>query len=294
MRDADDEKPAAMTPGTPLGRRMRSDRPRPGTGRGRVLPVVSRPRRAHATIGPPKPGDRVVVARIRNDACTGHGKRATVAARAVVIARRSVRKIGNRASEAHDMAPSRDSLIKIFSYYRDAEMRGAALLMKMMNRISDPKAQVLFSRHIDDETRHAWLWTKRITDEGGLPVPVPDGYQRRLGKALGIPGNIIDLFALTVIVEERSQKRYAAHASSPVCDDRTRDVLQALTKDEKWHVAWMEDYLMAMAREQAREDRVRETLDRYRMIEEQVFEEMREMEREWIGFSFSDRQAARP
>ena len=192
------------------------------------------------------------------------------------------------------MVPNRDSLIRIFSYYRDAEMRGAALLMKMMNRIPDPKAQVLFSRHIDDETRHAWMWTKRITDEGGLPVPVPDGYQRRLGKALGIPSNIIDLFALTVIVEERSQKRYAAHARSPICDERTREVLQALTKDEKWHVAWMEDYLMAMAREQAREERVRQTLDRYRGIEEQVFEEMREMEREWIGFSFSDLRAARP
>jgi tRNA isopentenyl-2-thiomethyl-A-37 hydroxylase MiaE len=137
------------------------------------------------------------------------------------------------------------------------------------------------------------MWTKRITDEGGLPVPVPDGYQRRLGKALGIPGNIIDLFALTVIVEERSQKRYTAHATSPICDDRTRDVLHAVTKDEKWHVAWMEDYLMVMAREQAREDRVRETLGRYRVVEEQVFEEMREMEREWIGFSFSDLVAAR-
>src|SRR6187397_2542900 len=84
------------------------------------------------------------------------------------------------------MVPDRESLIRIFSYYRDAEIRGAALLMKMMARERDPEAQVLFSRHIDDETRHAWLWTKRIKDEGALPVEVPDGYQRRLGKALGI------------------------------------------------------------------------------------------------------------
>ena len=78
-----------------------------------------------------------------------------------------------------------DVLIKVFSYYRDAEMRGASLLMRMMMRVKDPDAQVLFSRHVDDETRHAWLWTKRIKDEGGLPVEVPDGYQRRLSDDAG-------------------------------------------------------------------------------------------------------------
>ena len=31
-----------------------------------------------------------------------------------------------------------------------------------------------------------------------------------------------------------------------------------------------------------------ETLARYRRVEEQVFEEMKAMERDWIGFSFSD------
>ena len=120
------------------------------------------------------------------------------------------------------MVPDRESLVRIFSYYRDAEIRGAALLMKMMARERDPEAQVLFSRHIDDETRHAWLWTKRIKDEGALPVEVPDGYQRRLGKALGIPTSLVDLFALTVVVEERSVKRYTEHARSPICDPKTR------------------------------------------------------------------------
>jgi rubrerythrin len=93
--------------------------------------------------------------------------------------------------------PTKEGMIKLFSVYRDAEIRGAALLMKLMQREKDPEAQVLFSRHIDDETRHAWMWTRRIKQEGGLPVEVPDGYQRQLGKALGIPTSVIDLFALT-------------------------------------------------------------------------------------------------
>jgi rubrerythrin len=186
------------------------------------------------------------------------------------------------------MVPDRESLIKIFSYYRDAEIRGAALLMKMMARERDPEAQVLFSRHIDDETRHSWLWTKRIKDEGALPVEVPDGYQRRLGKALGIPTSLVDLFALTVIVEERSVKRYTEHASSPICDAKTREVLDAVTQDERWHISWMEEWLGKLARARGKQDDVGATLARYRRVEDEVFEEMKDLERDWIGFSFSD------
>jgi rubrerythrin len=190
------------------------------------------------------------------------------------------------------MSPDRESLVRIFSYYRDAENRGAALLMKMMARERDPEAQVLFSRHIDDETRHAWLWTKRIKDEGALPVEVPDGYQRRLGKALGIPTSLIDLFALTVVVEERSVKRYTEHAHSGICDAKTLAVLREVTTDERWHISWMEEWLMKLARADGKEERIAATLARYRRVEQQVFDEMKEMEREWIGFSFSDAKAA--
>ncbi len=189
------------------------------------------------------------------------------------------------------MHPSKESLIKLFSYYRDAEIRGAALLMKMMQREKDPEAQVLFSRHIDDETHHAWLWTRRIKQEGGWPVEVPDGYQRRLGKALGIPTNNFDLFALTVVVEERAGRRYQEHIESPLCDDKTRDLLIEISNDEKWHIAWMEDWLMKMARARGSEEEGRARLAHYRDQEAIVFEEMKEFERGWLGFSFSDTSA---
>jgi len=187
-----------------------------------------------------------------------------------------------------DGTPTTEALIKLFSYYRDAEIRGASLLMKMMQWEKDPEAQVLFSRHIDDETRHAWLWTKRIRQLGGLPVPVPDGYQRRLGKALGIPTNIVDLFGLTVIVEERSVRRYTEHAASPFCDDVTRELLDELTKDEKWHISWMEEWMLRLARERGVEDKARAQLEHYRQIETEIFETFKEEERRWLGFSFSD------
>ena len=186
------------------------------------------------------------------------------------------------------MQPSKNSLIRLFSYYRDAELRGATLLLKMMQREKDPEAQVLFSRHVDDETRHAWLWTKRIRDEGGLPVDVPDGYQRRLGKALGVPLTVIDLFALTVVVEERSAARYAEHAASPYCDDATRAILDEVTQDEKWHINWMEDWMMKLAADRGEEELAKRKLTEFRKREAAVFEEMKDFERSWLGFSFSD------
>lgn len=190
--------------------------------------------------------------------------------------------------------PSVDSLIRVFSFYRDAEIRGAALLMKMAQWEKDPEAQVLFSRHVADETRHAWLWTKRIRQLGGMPVEVPDGYQRRLGKALGIPSNIVDLFALTVIVEERSVNRYTTHAASRYCDELTREVLDELTKDEKWHISWMEEWMLRLAKQRGTEEKARVQLARYRKIELEVFEAFKEDERRWLGFSFSDAEPVAP
>lgn len=178
--------------------------------------------------------------------------------------------------------------MRTFSFYRDAEIRGATLLLKMLQREKDPEAQVLFSRHIADETRHAWLWTRRIRQLGAFPVEVPDGYQRRLGKAVGVPSGTLELFALTVVIEERSVDRYTKHATSPWCDADTRAVLDEVSKDEKWHISWMEEWLMRMARSRGQEERTRAQMARYRELELQVFEEFKADERAWLGFSWSD------
>jgi bacterioferritin (cytochrome b1) len=186
-----------------------------------------------------------------------------------------------------------ESQLRLCSYYRDAEIRGATLLMKMMQWEKDPEAQVLFSRHVADETRHAWLWTKRIRALGGLPVEVPDGYQRRLGKALGIPANIVDLFALTVVVEERAVSRYMQHAASRYCDEATREVLDELTKDEKWHISWMEEWMYRLSTQRyGSDEKARTQMERYRRVEAEVFEAFKEDERSWLGFSLSDPEPA--
>jgi len=184
-------------------------------------------------------------------------------------------------------------LIHLYSYYRDAELRGATLLLRLILRIEDSEAQVKLSRHLADETRHAWLWTKRIADLGAVPVRVTDGYQTRIGQQVGIPKTLIDLFALTVVVEERAQRRYLEHARRPDVDPDTLAILHEVTKDEKWHIGWIKGKLRELAAVNGGEDKMLATLERYRQIDNKVVADLQTIEREAFGFSFSDGPAVR-
>ena len=109
-------------------------------------------------------------------------------------------------------------IIELMSYYRDAELHGATLLLRLIKLMDDPDAQVKLSLHVAEETNHAWLWTKRITDLGGMPVKVMDGYQKRIGFRT-VPRSLIDLLALTIVVEERAFSRYQEHLARPGIDE---------------------------------------------------------------------------
>ncbi|HEV3110665.1 MAG TPA: ferritin-like domain-containing protein [Candidatus Binataceae bacterium] len=164
-----------------------------------------------------------------------------------------------------------DKLVMIFSFYRDAELRGARLLFNLLHHLKDGAAQLKMSRHLADETRHAWLWTKRIDDLGAAPVMIDDGYQRRLGLRTGVPKDLIDLLALTVVVEERARSRYVLHAAMPHVDQETLAVLKAVTEDETWHLSWIERQMHEIARKQGNPQRANQALERYRAIDREVY-----------------------
>jgi bacterioferritin (cytochrome b1) len=183
-------------------------------------------------------------------------------------------------------------LVTLFSYYRDAELRGATLLLKLLQRMDDDgDAQVKLTKHLEDEVRHAWLWTKRISDLGGVPEKVDDGYQRRIGLEVGIPRTLEQLLALTIVVEERALSRYLTHAAAPEVDAETRAVLHEVTKDEKWHLSWIEHKLRAIAGPDGAA-RVDELLARYRDVDRRVFADLESKERTTFGFSVADAPAS--
>lgn len=178
-------------------------------------------------------------------------------------------------------------LFLLMSYYRDAELRGANLLYRLMSHLDDPGSQVKLSKHFAEETHHAWLWTKRIHDLGGSPSKVGDGYQTRIGLRT-VPRNLLDILALTVVVEERSLARYTEHAARPNVDEGTRDVLCQVSQDEKWHIAWIRKKLEEIAAET--EDgvaRMHESLAKYREVDEQVYRELLALEKSTFGEAYT-------
>ncbi len=176
--------------------------------------------------------------------------------------------------------------IRTLSYYRDAELRGAALLLRLAMRLDDPAAQVNLARHLADEARHAALITRRIVDLGAQPERVSDGYQARMARAGAVPHNVIDFFAITLIAEERARHRYAAHARADTTDPDTRQLLHTLLKDEVWHIDWVRRRLREFARGEG-EERVARAVHRFRAADAQVMAALSATERAAFGFSLS-------
>lgn len=182
--------------------------------------------------------------------------------------------------------PADPHLVKVFSYYRDAEMRGATLLIRLCNMTGPGDMQTALSRHIMDETRHAWLWTKRIMDIGGIAETPDDGYQRRIGR-VGLPRTLFDIFALTVVVEQRAKTRYVQHMARPDVDDETRRTLEDVSKDETWHIGWIEAAAKEMARAQSDDKLYDSAIAKYRAIDEEVTKELNDIEVDLFGFCFA-------
>ena len=162
-------------------------------------------------------------------------------------------------------------LLTVLSFYREAELHGARLLLLMHNHLRDPDSQVKLTRHLADETRHAFLWTQRISDMGGSPITITNGYQHRLGLRVGVPKDTIDLLALTSVAESRALERYQSHAQQEGVDDQTLEVLKAVSGDEKWHLAWVDAKMREIAERRGDAGRATRALKKVQEIEREVY-----------------------
>lgn len=172
--------------------------------------------------------------------------------------------------------------ILLYSYYRDGEIHGSGLLYRLLKWWRDPEAQMMLSEHLADETRHAWLWTERIRELGATPIEVDDGYQVRIGKKAGMVRNLVDLLALTVVVEQRALRRYSEHLRRNDVSQRTREVLEQVSKDEGWHIDWIRKKGRELAEQTQDAQRFDCALERFRQIDREVMADLEEMERSWM------------
>jgi bacterioferritin (cytochrome b1) len=183
--------------------------------------------------------------------------------------------------------PADPRLVRLLSYYRDAELHGASLLLHMAAMEEEPRPQASLTRHLADESRHAALISARIAALGAAPQRVADGYQRRMGRAGGVPRTLLELYAATRVAEERAQARYTAHLASAAVDPETAALLRTISGDEAWHLQWIEGRLRELAAREG-EPRVAAALRRFRDADAVVAADLAAMERDTFGFSFSD------
>jgi acyl carrier protein len=158
----------------------------------------------------------------------------------------------------------------LLSYYRESELAGALLMGRLARETDDDDLRVRLTEHCAEEARHAWAWTETILRVGGTPRRVSETYQSRYHSAVGNPSNLLEVLALTQIFERRVVRHFKAHLAWPGTHSEVARTLQQLIDEEVGHIRWVKDRLDAYGATHG-ELVVREMLDRFQRIDEQVY-----------------------
>ena len=163
----------------------------------------------------------------------------------------------------------------LLSYYRESELAGSLLMGRLARETDDDDLRVRLTEHCAEEARHAWAWTETILKVGGTPKRVSETYQSRYHAAVGNPSNLLEVLALTQIFERRVVRHFRAHLSWPDTHPEVAKTLQQLIDEEAGHIRWVKDRLDTYAAANG-ESVVEEMLDRFKRIDEQVYNELKE------------------
>lgn len=163
----------------------------------------------------------------------------------------------------------------LLSYYRESELAGALLMGRLARETDDDELRIRLTEHCAEEASHAWVWTETILRVGGTPRRVSETYQSRYHAAVGNPSNLLEVLALTQIFERRVVRHFKAHLSWPGTHPEVARALQQLIDEEVGHIRWVKDRLDAHAATHG-ESVVKEMLERFRRIDEQVYGELRQ------------------
>jgi len=158
----------------------------------------------------------------------------------------------------------------LLNAYRSAELHGALLMGKLARRMDDPDLKRFLTHHFADEARHAWLWTEVLEQLGEPLREVPDAYQQAYSREAGLPTDVIELLATTLVLERRSLATYEEHLTVPDTPPVVRATLERIIGEERWHLAWLDERLDA-ARRRGEAARVDAALARFTAIDERAF-----------------------
>ena len=100
--------------------------------------------------------------------------------------------------------------LDILNTYREAEVRGAELLRRLLRANDDPKMTGYFTWQLADEARHIELLTELVTKLGGTPPVIRNkALPARCKQNSSNP--TLEILAYLHATEARLQQRYLEH-----------------------------------------------------------------------------------
>jgi bacterioferritin (cytochrome b1) len=158
----------------------------------------------------------------------------------------------------------------LLSYYRTSEINGALFFGRIARALGPGPIQIDMTRHFADESQHAAWWTKCLVDLGMQPLKMRDAYQDQYLEAGGMPVNMMEVLAVTLVFERRVVGQYVAHAKASELAVPVRETLDRIMQDERWHMQWVAAALKEMEGEFG-EQNVAATIKRYADADREVY-----------------------
>lgn len=164
--------------------------------------------------------------------------------------------------------PKPDSEIALLNFYRGSELHGGLILGQVVRRATDPRVIVSLTRQSADELTHAQLLTEAIVAIGGTPAPVPSTLQTLYAQAAGAPSTMLEVLAMTQIVERRAHRCFMIHLGIAGIHPTVAATLRRISRDERAHLAWIKSWLDEQSKEHGRQ--VRGVLRRYELADQRL------------------------
>lgn len=158
----------------------------------------------------------------------------------------------------------------MLSYYRVSEINGALFFGRMARIMRPGYLQSQVTHHFADEAAHSSYWTSCMVDLGFYPEKQRATYQDRYFTALGVPANLMEVMAITLVFEKRVIGHYRRHLAHPDTHPRIRQTIERIMLDERRHVKYVREALDEMGVRYGA-DFVRRTLERYEEADQDAY-----------------------
>lgn len=159
----------------------------------------------------------------------------------------------------------------LLSFYRTSEISGALFFGRLAKTLPPGPIQNDLTKHFADESAHAHYWTNALNQLNLNPIKLETSYQDQYISAAGMPTNIMEILAITLIFEKRVIGQYSLHNSAADLHPVIRNTFTTIMNDEKWHIDWVTQALKSLETEYG-EDHIKNTLKRFREADQEVYQ----------------------